>query len=90
VDHRSGLSLSVAPTNFDQLWWALEAFGLIWKKEQTLGLILERKRIRGSGKTANFKPPTFREFQNVADNHQAQKLNRSSIRPELVGGLNEF
>ena len=59
----------MAPTNFDQLWWALEAFGLIWKKEQTLGLILERKRIRGSGKTANFKPPTFRKFQNVADNH---------------------
>jgi hypothetical protein len=69
TDHRSGLSLSVAPTNFDQLWWAPEAFGLIWKKEQTLGLILERKRVRGSGKTANFKPHTFREFQNVADNH---------------------
>jgi hypothetical protein len=38
----------VAPTSSDQLWWALEAFGLIWKKEQTLGLILEEtgSRIR--------------------------------------------
>jgi hypothetical protein len=69
ADHRSGLSLSVAPTSSDQLWWALEAFGLIWKKEQSRAIILERKRVRGSGKTANFKPPTFREFQNVADNH---------------------
>ena len=69
MDHRFGLSLSVASTNSDQLWWAPEAFSLIWKKEQTLGLILERKRVRGSGKTPNFKPPTFRKFQNAADNH---------------------
>jgi hypothetical protein len=48
ADHRSGLSLSVAPTNSNQLWLALEAFGLIWKKEPTLGLILEEtgSRIR--------------------------------------------
>jgi hypothetical protein len=48
ADHRSGLSLSVAPTSSDQLWWTLEAFGLIWKKEPTLGLILEEtgSRIR--------------------------------------------
>jgi len=40
--------LSVALTSSDQLWWAPEAFGLIWKKEQTLGLILEEtgSRIR--------------------------------------------
>ena len=67
TDHRSGLSASVAPTNSDQLWWAPEAFGFIWKKEEMLALILERKRVRGYGKTANFKPPTFREFQNVAE-----------------------
>jgi len=46
TDHRSGLSLSVAPTNFDQLWWAPEAFGLIWKKEQPLWLILEKTGLR--------------------------------------------
>jgi hypothetical protein len=28
-------------TNFDQLWWAPDAFGLIWKKEETLVLIRE-------------------------------------------------
>jgi hypothetical protein len=33
--------LSVSPTNSDQLWWAPDAFGLIWKKEKTLALILE-------------------------------------------------
>ena len=58
TDHRSGLSLSVAPTNSDQLWWAPEAFGLIWKKEQTLGLILEEtgSRIRQNREfqTGNF------------------------------------
>jgi len=46
TDHRSGLSLSVAPTNFDQLWWAPEAFSLIWKKEQPLWLILEKTGLR--------------------------------------------
>jgi hypothetical protein len=39
TDHRSGLNLSVAPTNSEQLWWAPDAFGLIWKKEETLALI---------------------------------------------------
>ena len=39
MDYRSGLSLSVSPTNSDQLWWAPDAFGLIWKKEKTLALI---------------------------------------------------
>ena len=41
TDHRSGLNLSVAPTNSEQLWWAPDAFGLIWKKEETQALILE-------------------------------------------------
>jgi len=58
TDHRTGLSLSVAPTSSDQLWWAPEAFGLIWKKEQTLGLILEETgpRIRQNHEfqTGNF------------------------------------
>ena len=39
ADHRSGLSLSVAQTNSNQLWWASVAFGLIWKKEKTLEII---------------------------------------------------
>ena len=57
----------MAQTNSDQLWWAPDAFGLIWKKKETRALILERKRIRGSGKTADFKPATFRGFRNVAE-----------------------
>ena len=39
ADHQCGLSLSVAQTNSNQLWWASVAFGLIWKKEETLELI---------------------------------------------------
>jgi hypothetical protein len=31
--------LSVARGNFYQVWWVPDAFGLIWKKEETLGLI---------------------------------------------------
>jgi len=73
----------VAPTNSNQLWWALEAFGLIWKKEQTRGLILERKRVRGSGKTANFKPATFRKFQNVAESTEGVKKKRADFRGEI-------
>jgi hypothetical protein len=41
MDHRSALSLSVSPTNSDQLCWTPEAFGPIWKKDKTLALILE-------------------------------------------------
>jgi hypothetical protein len=39
MDYRSGLSLSVSPTNSDQRCWAPEAFGPIWKKKKTLALI---------------------------------------------------
>jgi hypothetical protein len=39
TDHQSGLSLSVARGNSYQVWWAPDAFGLIWKKEETLALI---------------------------------------------------
>jgi hypothetical protein len=31
--------LSVARGNNYQVWWAADAFGLIWKKEKTLALI---------------------------------------------------
>jgi hypothetical protein len=31
--------LSVARGNNYQVWWAADAFGLIWKKEETLELI---------------------------------------------------
>ncbi len=41
TDHRSGLSLSVARRNSYQIWWAPDAFGLIWKKEETQALFLE-------------------------------------------------
>ena len=40
-NHRSGLSLSVARGNSYQVWWAPDEFGLIWKKEEMLALILE-------------------------------------------------
>jgi hypothetical protein len=41
TDYRSGLSLSIASTNSDQLLWVSVAFGVIWKKEETRELILE-------------------------------------------------
>ena len=41
TDHRSGLSVSVARWNFNQVWRAPDAFGLIWKEEEKLALILE-------------------------------------------------
>ncbi len=39
TDHRFGLTLSVARGNSYQVGWVPDAFGLIWKKEETLGLI---------------------------------------------------
>jgi len=67
TDHRSGLSRSVARGNSHQLWWASDAVGLIRKKEETMELILKRKRIRGSDGTADSKLATFRGFRVVAD-----------------------
>ncbi len=40
TNHRSDLSLSVARGNSYQVWWAPDGFGLIWKKEEMLALIL--------------------------------------------------
>jgi len=34
MDHRSGLSVSVARGTSYQVWWAPDAFCLIWKKEK--------------------------------------------------------
>ena len=44
MDDRSGLSLSVARGNSYQVWWAPDAFGLSWKKEETLAFILGENR----------------------------------------------
>jgi hypothetical protein len=50
TDHRSSLSLSVARGNSYQLWDAPDAFGLIWKKEEMLALILEENGFEDPAK----------------------------------------
>ncbi len=67
TDHRSGLSMSVARGNSHQLWWVADSFGLIWKKEETMELILKRKRLRGSDRTADSKLAIFPGFRVVAE-----------------------
>ena len=57
ADHRSGLSLSVALTSSDQLWWASVAFGLIWKKEDTLAQIAEENGPKNPAKPRISNPP---------------------------------
>ena len=42
-DHRSGSSSSVALTNSHQVWWAPHAFGLMWRTEETLALVLKKR-----------------------------------------------
>jgi hypothetical protein len=37
-------------TNSDQLWWAPEAFRLIWKKKETRTLILEDNGFKDPAK----------------------------------------
>jgi len=68
TDHRSGLTLSVARGNSYQVWWVPDAFGLICKKEETLGLIRKENGCEAAAKIADFKPATFRGFRNVAEN----------------------
>ena len=41
TDHRCGIGFQVVEVNLDQVFWALIAFGLHRKKEETLALILE-------------------------------------------------
>ena len=53
MDHRSGLSLSVARGNSYQVWWAPDAFGLIRKKEETLELIRKENRSEDPAKPRN-------------------------------------
>ena len=51
TDHRSGLTLSVARGNSYQVWWVPDAFGLIWKKEETLGLIRKENGCENAAKS---------------------------------------
>jgi hypothetical protein len=41
TDHQSGRSWSVGSTNSDQLWRVPDVFGFLWKKEETLVIILK-------------------------------------------------
>ncbi|NBW43933.1 MAG: hypothetical protein EBR29_09005, partial [Sphingobacteriia bacterium] len=41
TDHRCVIGLQVVEANLDQVYWALDAFGLHRKKEETLAQILE-------------------------------------------------
>ena len=50
TDHRSGLSVTVARGNSYQAWWAPDAFGLVWKKEEALAVILEENGSADSAK----------------------------------------
>jgi hypothetical protein len=50
TDHRSGLILSVARGDFYQVWWVPNAFGLIWKKEETLGVIRKENGCEDAAK----------------------------------------
>jgi hypothetical protein len=58
TDHRSGLNMSVARGNSYQVWWAPDAFGLIWTKEDMLALLRKKTdpRIRQNRgfQTGNF------------------------------------
>ena len=67
MDHRSGLSLSVARGNSYQVWWAPGRVRPHQEEGRNAGAHPERKPIRGSGKTAEFKPATFHGFRNVAE-----------------------
>ena len=44
-----------------------------------------RKRIRGSGKTAKFKPATFREFRNVAETPVIVPFRRAAGEESRTG-----
>jgi hypothetical protein len=46
----SSLSLSVTPTNSDQLGWVPDAFDFIWKTEETIELILDENGSEDSAK----------------------------------------
>ena len=50
TNHRSGLSLSVARGNSYQVWWAPDAFGLIWKTEKMPELIRKENRSEDPAK----------------------------------------
>ena len=56
TDYRSGRSLSVIQTNSDQLWWAPDAFDLIWKKEETLALIRKENESEDLAKPRILNP----------------------------------
>jgi hypothetical protein len=49
--------LSVARGDFCQVWWAPHAFGLTWKKEETLELILEENGSEDPVKPRNSNRP---------------------------------
>ena len=65
TDRRSGLSLSVARVNNDQVWWAADAFGLICKKEETLELIRKENGSEDLAKQRISNRPLSVDFETL-------------------------
>ena len=82
TDHRSGPSLSIARGNSYQVWWAPDAFGLIWKKEETQALILE-----GNGSEDPAKPRISNRPLSVDSGTLLRRLSLSRSGALPVKGL---
>ena len=54
-------------TNFDQLWWALDAFGLLWKKKETRALIRKENDIRKENRSEDPAKPRISNRQLSVD-----------------------
>ncbi len=65
MDRRSSLSLSVARVNNGQIWWAADAFGLIFKKEETLELIWKENGSEDLAKQRISNRPLSVDFETL-------------------------
>jgi hypothetical protein len=74
--------LSIARGNSYQVWWAPDAFGLIWKKEETQALILE-----GNGSEDPAKPRISNRQLSVDSGTLLRRLSLSRSGALPVKGL---
>ena len=83
MDYRSGLSLSVSPTNSDQPCWAPEAFGPIWKKEKTMALIRKENGSEDLAKQRISNRPISVDSGTLL----RERLGGFLSQPELILGI---
>jgi hypothetical protein len=82
--------LSVARGNFYQVWWVPDAFGLIWRKDETLGLTCKENRSEDPAKPRISNRQLSMDFGTLLRIREMPSFRTSKNQGFQTGNCREF